>query len=104
MNREYRTLRRDENQALGLGRYAIDFLNGAAASLDDAVYERIEQFDRDSVACGVSALALQTNAPTVLRAEAREYPAQRPAQNPSDAPARGATLFGSRTAVAPEKA
>jgi 2-methylcitrate dehydratase len=96
MDRKYRTLRRDENQALELGRYAIDFLGEQSGRVDDAVYERIDQFHRDSVACGVSALALKANAPTVLRAEAREYPAAEKAC--------GATLFGSRAAVAPEKA
>ena len=35
--------------------------------------ERTRQFHTDSVLCGLSALALQTNAPTVLRNEALEY-------------------------------
>merc|ERR1719333_1824398 len=50
-------------------------------------------FHTDSVMCGVSALALKTNAPTVLRAEALEY-----------GDAKGATVFGSMQKCAPEKA
>merc|ERR1719387_1505520 len=43
--------------------------------------------------CGISALALKTNAPTVLRGEALDYP------DP-----KGATVFGSSARCAPEKA
>merc|ERR1719326_2523217 len=43
--------------------------------------------------CGISALALKTNAPTVLRAEALEYP-----------DAKGACVFGSMTKCSTEKA
>jgi 2-methylcitrate dehydratase len=101
-DRNYRTLRRNGNQARELGRFAINFLAGPPGDVDDAVYERVEQFHRDSVACAVSALALKTNAPTVLRAEAREYPA---AGSPHGTAAPGsATLFGSTLPVAPEKA
>merc|ERR1740138_1554895 len=50
-------------------------------------------FHTDSVMCGVSALAMQTNAPNILRDEALEYPA-----------AKGAKVFGSPKACAPEKA
>ncbi|MDX1963139.1 MAG: MmgE/PrpD family protein [Pirellulales bacterium] len=56
----------------------------------------VEKFFLDSLLCGVSALAAGTNAPTILRAEALDYPALNPA--------RGATLFGSSTLVHPEKA
>merc|ERR1740138_1467783 len=42
--------------------------------------------------CGISALALKTNAPTVLRGEALDY-----------ADAKGATVFGSSAKCAPEK-
>ena len=44
------------------------------------------------VMCGISALALKTNAPTILREEALTY---------SDA--GGATVFGSSVKCAPEK-
>merc|ERR1719487_1848077 len=43
--------------------------------------------------CGISALAMQTNAPNVLREEALEY-----------ADAKGAKVFGSMSSCAPEKA
>ncbi len=96
MNREYETLARSENQALALGRHAIAFLNDPRDAISDSVYERLDRFHRDSVACAVSALALATNAPRVLRGEAIDYPAADPS--------RGAALFGSRARVAPEKA
>ncbi len=89
-------LPRTENQARGLGQYAIDFLAGRLGRPDADVLERVERFHLDSIACGVSALACGTNAPTVLRREALEYVA-------SD-PAAGATCLGSTVRVAPEKA
>merc|ERR1719362_943906 len=61
--------------------------------IDDHVWLRIEQFHTDSVMCGISALALKTNAPTVLREEALAYP-----------DSNGATVFGSGAKCAPEKA
>ncbi len=96
MTEPYQTLRRDENQARALGQFALDFLERPASEIDDAVYERVEQFHRDSIACGVSALACRTNAPTILRAEALEYPTLNPSQ--------GVPCFASRTRVMPEKA
>jgi 2-methylcitrate dehydratase len=50
-------------------------------------------FHTDSVLCGVSALALNTNAPTILRKEALLY-------RDDD----GATVFGNKLKCAPEKA
>ncbi|MEX2093302.1 MAG: hypothetical protein WD971_11530, partial [Pirellulales bacterium] len=67
------TLRADENQARGIGQYALDVLAGRHAGPSDTVLAKTEQFHLDSVACGVSALALGANAPTVLRREALEY-------------------------------
>jgi len=88
------TLPKDSNQALGLGEYAVDFINDKYGDkIDDSVWERIEMFHTDSVMCGISALALKTNAPHVLRREALRYP-----------DANGATVFGSKNRVAPEKA
>lgn len=88
------TLPADSNQALGIGQYAKDFIGGKYGdNIDAHVWERIEMFHTDSVMCGVSALALKTNAPTVLRAECDEYP------DP-----KGATAFGSSVKCAPEKA
>lgn len=83
----------DSNQALGIGRFAIDFMNGSLGQPDAAVLERINQFHTDAVLCGLSALALQTNAPNVLRREALEYPLE-----------NGARVFGSSKRVQPEKA
>lgn len=40
------------------------------AKIEDAVYDRVRLFHTDSVLCGISALALKTNAPVILRNEA----------------------------------
>ncbi len=85
------TLARDENQALGIGRFACDFM--AHGDPAECVRNRTTQFFTDSILCGLSALALQTNAPVVLRDEAMTYPAS-----------PGATVLGSSTPLAPEKA
>lgn len=87
-------LPRDSNQALGIGQYAIDFLRGELGSgPSPAVLNRVKLFHTDSVICGLSALALQTNAPTLLRQEALDYPHD-----------QGAFVFGSTTRVRAEKA
>lgn len=87
----------DSNQALGIAEYAIGFVAGTIGDGSDAsVLERTELFHTDSVFCGISALALKTNAPTILRAEALEYPAR--------AGEAGAFVFGSMDPVKPEKA
>jgi 2-methylcitrate dehydratase len=92
----FHQLSRHENQALGLGQFAIEFLAGRLGEINAAVYERVELFHLDSIACGVSAIACGTNAPTVLRDEALQY--RRDNSN------RGACCFGSGALVAPEKA
>ena len=89
-------LRRTDNQARGIGQYAIDFLSGKLGEPSARVFQKVEQFHLDSIACGVSALACSANAPRVLRQEALEYPA--------GASCEGAALFGSRVKVKPEKA
>jgi 2-methylcitrate dehydratase len=89
-------LPRTENQARGIGQYALDFLAGKLGEPDESVFAKTEQFHLDSIACGVSALACGTNAPRVLRQEALEYVCQ-------DLGA-GVPLFGSRVTVMPEKA
>ncbi|NNF44563.1 MAG: hypothetical protein HKN62_16250 [Phycisphaerales bacterium] len=86
-------LRRDSNQALGIGQFAVEFLNEGGAAPAPEVRERTTMFWTDSVLCGLSALALGTNAPAVLRAEALEYPR-----------AGGVPVFGDDASVAPEKA
>jgi len=86
----------NENQARGLAQYAIDFLAGQFGPVDVSTLKQVELFHLDSVACGVSALALGANAPSVLREEALEY-----AVANSQA---GGTCFGSSKRVRPEKA
>ncbi len=61
----------DSNQALGIAQYAIDFMAGKLGDGPaDSVWKKTELFHTDSVFCGLSALALGTNAPTLLRDEA----------------------------------
>ncbi|MCW5942281.1 MAG: MmgE/PrpD family protein [Fimbriimonadaceae bacterium] len=87
-------LARDTNQALGIGRFAIEFLAGRLGpGPSDAVLARTSLFHADAFFCGASALALGTNAPTILRAEALEYP-----------DAQGAAVLGSKVRVKAEKA
>jgi 2-methylcitrate dehydratase len=93
MSSQYIQLSRHENQARGLGQYAIDFMSGKLGRPDEAVLQRVEEFHTDSVACAVAALAARMNAPTLLRAEALIYPDE-----------SGAGCFGSHSRVAPEKA
>ncbi len=91
------TLGRDTNQALGIGQFAIDFLSGKLGpGPSQAVFDRTRLFHTDSVLCGLSALALGTNAPTVLRNEALSYR--------TDDPSHGAFCFGSNQQVMAEKA
>lgn len=88
------TLPRDSNQALGIGRFAVDFVaNRFGPCPDETVLARTRLFHTDALLCGASALALQTNAPTLLRREALDY------GDPN-----GATVFGSRARVKAERA
>jgi len=87
------TLPRDTNQALGIGRYAVEFLTGTGEGPSPAVLKRTKLFHTDAVLCGLSALALGTNAPRILREEALDYP-----------DANGATVIGSSIRVKAEKA
>ncbi|MGI9012837.1 MAG: hypothetical protein ACR2GY_01145, partial [Phycisphaerales bacterium] len=93
------TLLRETNQALGIGQFACDFFGrGETTPLGEPaenVWERTELFHLDAVLCGLSALALGTNAPSVLRNEALRYIRNEVA---------GATCFASTQPVAPEKA
>ncbi len=91
------TLPADSNQALGIGKYAIDFINGCLGDGPaPSVLKRTELFHTDSVFCGISAIALGCNAPTLLREEALTYPAANGE--------RGACVFGSPQRVKSEKA
>jgi 2-methylcitrate dehydratase len=88
------TLDRHSNQALGIGQFALDFMAGTLGDgPSEAVLNRTKRFHTDAVLCGASALALHTNAPTLLRNEALQY-----------ADANGATVFGSPVRVKAEKA
>ncbi|GJM19933.1 MAG: hypothetical protein DHS20C14_21460 [Phycisphaeraceae bacterium] len=101
------TLPADTNQALGIAQYAIDFLSdepGRRGEPDPAVLERTNLFFTDATICGLSALALGTNAPTVLRNEALIYRIGEGAKPIGRAKHLGATVFGSSVPVQPEKA
>ena len=84
-------LKPNVNQALEIGQFAVDFMQSARPSA--LVEERTKLFHTDSVLCGISAVALGTNAPCLLREEALEYRRE-----------DGVPFFGSTVKVAPEKA
>lgn len=63
-------LKKEGNQAHELAKYAISFMEKGNPA--PQVLERSKMFHTDSVLCGLSALALKTNAPHVLRNEALE--------------------------------
>ena len=88
------TLPRDGNQALGIGQFAVDFLRHGVGTPDQAVLDMTVRFFTDSIVCGLSALALGTNAPTVLRDEALRY---------RRSIGEGASVLGSKQPVAAEK-
>jgi 2-methylcitrate dehydratase len=101
-------LPRDSNQARGIGEFAVAFMLADKGKLTGksgpsaAVIEKTNQFHVDSVVCGISALALRTNAPTILRDEALRY-----ACAPSGSGSLrigGVPVFGSRQPCMPEKA
>ena len=66
----YTTLYKNANQAQGLAEYAINFMNQENSKIDESVYQRVRLFHTDSIICGISALAMKTNAPNILRREA----------------------------------
>jgi 2-methylcitrate dehydratase len=106
------TLPADSNQALGLAHYALAFMSdseGFGGEPDESVLARTEMFHTDACLCGASALALRTNAPTLLRREALRYrvgPVGVGSFGPTLAGTirNGATVFGSPIEVSPEKA
>ena len=96
-------LARDTNQAAGIARFAIDFIEQRGvykhSKIDDAVIDRVNLFHTDSVLCGLSALAMKTAAPRILRQEAiKRYSIPQPSNLP------GAYVFGHHKKVSPEKA
>ena len=60
---------KDSNQARGIAEYALNFLK-SDKEIAPEVYEKVRLFHTDSVLCGISAIALKTNAPNILRNEA----------------------------------
>lgn len=94
----------DSNQALGIATYAIEFLEHGEP--DQAVLDRTELFHTDATLCGLSAIALGTNAPNVLRDEAISYRI-RPDEHRKPLGKMtqlGATMFGSSAILHAEKA
>ncbi|HYF15472.1 MAG TPA: MmgE/PrpD family protein [Phycisphaerales bacterium] len=116
MPSDFVTLPADSNQALGLARYAIDFMSDDPKLSGDpssSVLERTNLFHTDACVCGISAIALGTNAPVLLRREAMMY--QTPGRGfgsmsgapwaPAGSTVRaGVPVFGSDVDVQPEKA
>lgn len=101
------TLPSDTNQALGLAQFAIDFVSdepGKRGEPDAAVVERVNWFHTDACLCGLSAIALRTNAPVLLRREAAMYPAGAGAGWAKGAVRAGVPVFGSAQDVHAEKA
>jgi 2-methylcitrate dehydratase len=105
----------DSNQALGIGQFAVNFMHGKSGSTggrgepDASVLRRTNMFHVDATICGLSALALRTNAPTILRNEALRYHAAPRGLGTLSAPGSpmgrpGATVFGSNADCMPEKA
>jgi len=91
-------LKRNTNQAVGLAEYAKKFML-SNQYIDSRVFERVKMFHTDSVVCGISALALNTNAPTLLRHEALKY--YKTSENQQEFRSK---VFGSSEWVAVEKA
>jgi 2-methylcitrate dehydratase len=105
------TLPADSNQALGLAQYAIDFMSsakGKGGNPSAAVLERTSMFYTDACLCGVSAIALGTNAPVILREEAERYAVPKAGVQGrpwAEGVVRGGVpVFGSKQDVAAEKA
>lgn len=69
-NFSYTTLYKNTNQAKSLAEYAINFMAQDHSKIDPTVYDRVRLFHTDSIICGISALAMKTNAPNLLRREA----------------------------------
>jgi len=98
----------NSNQALGLGQFAIEFMSDTAEVMgrpDAGVIERTNWFHTDACLCGLSAIALNTNAPVLLRREAAMY-ATGSGRAPwaHDSARAGVPVFGSTQDVQPEKA
>ncbi len=76
MPNDFTTLPANSNQALGIAQYAIDFMSSTAGKRGEpaaSVIEKTNLFHTDACICGLSAIALGTNAPVLLRNEAMMY-------------------------------
>lgn len=109
MATDFVTLPADSNQAHGLAQYAIDFMSDDDATRGNpsrAVLDRTNRFFTDACLCGLSAIALNTNAPIILRREAEMYATPKGAQNPwaKGCVRPGVPALGSTTDVQVEKA
>ncbi|MCK6477823.1 MAG: MmgE/PrpD family protein [Phycisphaerales bacterium] len=96
----------DSNQALGIANYAIEFMADPVGP-SSAVLERTKLFHTDAVVCGMSAIALGTNAPNLLRDEALQYkvPAgEKTVPWAKECVRAGVPTLGSKVDVAVEKA
>lgn len=94
------TLKRTENQAIELAKYAKNFMEHGKPSQE--TLERTKLFHTDSVICGISALALRTNAPSVLKNEALAHKLPNSGLNSRE---RGyARCLGSKALTLSEKA
>lgn len=82
-----------------MGKYAIEFMKNAKPSIH--VLERVKLFHTDSVMCGLSALALKTNAPSILKDEAMTFKKAQKIIKPKLGYSR---TFGSNDLVPCEKA
>ena len=91
---------KQSNQALKLAEYASSFMKKGRPS--DAVIERTKLFHTDSVICGISALALRTNSPSILKDEATFY--EKKSSNVFKKQKYYARCFGSTSLVPVEKA
>jgi 2-methylcitrate dehydratase len=94
------TLLRTENQAIELAKYAKNFLENGKPSQE--TLDRTKLFHTDSVICGISALALRTNAPSVLKNEALQHQIKNSGLNSREA--GFARCFGSKSLTLAEKA
>ena len=95
-------LKRNTNQARGLAEYAINFMKNSNEQISPSVYDRVRLFHTDSIFWGVSALAMKTNAPNILKHEAET--SYRAPQNYRDLKMNVSKWIGSSMWVSAEKA
>lgn len=72
--------------------------------IDDEVYKRVQLFHTDSTLCGISAIALRTNAPNILRDEAINVYSVNPDKKAKNNQYFLSKCFGSKLWVHSEKA